>query len=87
VPLGPEQMPKMEVLDVREKPSQQFDSQGCWVAGLGGWPHGSLGVCVLEGGGGSGRGAGCVAVPCLPCLEQPRGFMLCFRSCSGACGT
>lgn len=42
-------MPEMEVFDMREKPSQQFNRQSCWVAGLGEWPHASLGVLCPAG--------------------------------------
>lgn len=59
MPLTPEQMLEMEVLDMREKLSQQFNSQSCWVAGLREWPHASLGVCVLWGEGGGSIGQGC----------------------------
>lgn len=56
--LRPEQMAEREVLDVREKRSQQFKIQSCWVAGLGEWPQASLGVCVLTGEGGGSTGQG-----------------------------
>lgn len=59
MPLRPEQVPETEVLDMREKLSQQFNSQSCLVAGLGEWPHASLGVCVLWGEGDGSTGQGC----------------------------
>lgn len=48
MPLTPEQMLEMEVLDMREKLSQQFNSQSCWVAGLREWPQClSWGLCPV----------------------------------------